>query len=47
MWENLIGRLPNKLVLICTILTYLVPYVVYKINNKLHKSGDPSWKKTD
>ncbi|MGN8648009.1 hypothetical protein ACTNEO_18240 [Gracilibacillus sp. HCP3S3_G5_1] len=45
MWEIIIGKLPDKLILIVTILTVLVPYVIYKANQKLHKNGDPPWKK--
>lgn len=45
MWENLLGRLPGTLILICTLLTFLVPYVIHKINRSLHKTGDPPWKK--
>lgn len=47
MWETIIGRLPEKMVLICTILSFLIPYVIYKINAKLHKFGDPSWKREE
>ncbi|MBP1970451.1 hypothetical protein J2Z83_002572 [Virgibacillus natechei] len=47
MWESMLGRLPQNLVIVCTVLTFLVPYSVYKINQKLHKYGDPPWKKDD
>ncbi len=45
MWDNIIGRLPDKLILVCTLLTFIVPYIFYKINQKLHQNGDPPWKK--
>ncbi|WP_194842114.1 hypothetical protein [Gracilibacillus salitolerans] len=45
MWENILGKLPDKLILVCTVLSFLVPYVIYKINQKLHQNGDPPWKK--
>lgn len=47
MWEQIIGYLPEKLVLICTVLSFLVPYTIYKINAKLHEFGDPSWKREE
>ena len=47
MWENLIGRLPEKLILLCTVLSFLIPYLIYKINQKLHKYADPPWKKDE
>lgn len=31
----------------CTILAFIIPYVIYKINLKLHEYGDPPWKKED
>jgi hypothetical protein len=39
------GFLPDKLILVCTILAFAVPYSVYKVNQKLHQYGDPAWKK--
>ncbi|GGA76043.1 hypothetical protein GCM10008025_19620 [Ornithinibacillus halotolerans] len=45
MWDVLFGLLPKNLIIICTILAFLVPYGVYKINQKLHEAGDPPWKK--
>jgi len=47
MWENIIGFLPNKLILICTVLSFLIPYSIYKINAKLHEIGDPPWKREE
>ncbi|MCT1904314.1 hypothetical protein M3C91_16430 [Oceanobacillus sojae] len=44
MWDRLSGVLPNYLILLCTVLSFLVPYVIYKVNQKLHKYGDPPWK---
>nr|WP_204669689.1 hypothetical protein [Gracilibacillus alcaliphilus] len=44
MWEKLMGVLPEKLILLCTVLSFLIPYVIYKVNQKLHKYGDPPWK---
>ncbi len=29
----------------CNILAFAVPYVIYKINLRLHEYGDPPWKK--
>lgn len=31
----------------CNILAFVVPYVIYKVNNRLHEYGDPPWKKED
>ncbi|WP_169749097.1 hypothetical protein [Ornithinibacillus californiensis] len=44
MWDLILGFLPENLIFICTILAFAVPYSVYKINQKLHQSGDPPWK---
>ncbi|CEI82629.1 hypothetical protein J18TS1_24070 [Oceanobacillus oncorhynchi subsp. incaldanensis] len=44
MWDELTGILPNYLILLCTLLSFLVPYVIYKVNQKLHEYGDPPWK---
>ncbi|HLR69295.1 hypothetical protein [Virgibacillus alimentarius] len=47
MWDKIIGVLPEKMVLICTVLSFLIPYGIYKINSKLHEYGDPGWKRED
>lgn len=45
MWGNLMGRMPENMVIICTVLAFLIPYLTNKINEKLHEYGDPPWKK--
>ncbi len=47
MWERFLGILPEKMIVFCTLVTFLVPYLIYKLNQKLHKKGDPPWKKED
>lgn len=47
MLEQVLNRLQDKIVIICTILTFLVPYVINFINRKMHQAGDPPWKKED
>src|SRR5699024_8913703 len=37
----------NWLSIFCNILVFVIPYFVYKINNRLHEYGDPSWKRED
>jgi hypothetical protein len=45
MLEKLLGRFPTNLIIISSIMSALVPWIFYKINQKLHKYGDPPWKK--
>ena len=45
MWNIILEHLPGKLTIICTILAYVIPFSVYKINRKLHKDNNPPWKK--
>ncbi|MGC5327866.1 hypothetical protein [Brevibacillus sp. SYSU BS000544] len=46
MWKTISGFLPSKLILFIAILSFLVPLICYKINQKLHKLIDPPWKKS-
>ncbi|GAB3800380.1 hypothetical protein [Virgibacillus kimchii] len=46
MWDNLISNLSDGMTVLCTILAFVIPYIIYKINQKLHAIGDPPWKKT-
>ncbi|MDD9268723.1 hypothetical protein ACFPES_16915 [Paenibacillus sp. GCM10023248] len=44
MWSSFQGYLPPGLVILCTILSFIVPLGTYLINRLLHKNGDPPWK---
>ncbi|MDQ0876989.1 hypothetical protein QFZ77_005648 [Paenibacillus sp. V4I3] len=44
MWFSLIGRLPSGMILICTILSFVIPFGVHWIYKELHMYGDPPWK---
>lgn len=37
--------MPDAITAICTFLAFAVPYGMYKVNQFLHKKGDPPWKK--
>jgi len=47
MWEQLQERLFEKLVIICTISAFLIPYLMFKANEKFRKYSDPPWIKKD
>ncbi|WNC13507.1 hypothetical protein [Brevibacillus brevis] len=42
--QKLLGTLPPYLTLTGVVLSFLIPYLLFKINGKLHKLGDPPWK---
>lgn len=44
MWQTIAGRLPSLGILLCALLSVLIPWGVQKINKLLHKLGDPPWK---
>ncbi|NOU72404.1 hypothetical protein GC098_13370 [Paenibacillus sp. LMG 31458] len=44
MWFSLIGRFPTGMILICTILSFVIPFGVHWIYKELHTYGDPPWK---
>ncbi|MGM8364308.1 hypothetical protein ACLIBG_02380 [Virgibacillus sp. W0181] len=46
MWDAVKDSL-SIINIICTALAFAIPYVVYKINQRLHKYGDPPWKKQE
>jgi hypothetical protein len=47
MWDDILNNLPDQITVICTILAFAIPYGTYKINQGLHKKGDPPWKKKE
>lgn len=44
MVDILVGFLPDKLVLVCTGIAFVMPYAIHRVNKKLHETGDPTWK---
>lgn len=42
-WHFFTGPI-NWLLILCTILAFVIPFAIYKINNWLHQYGDPIWK---
>ncbi|UOQ86474.1 hypothetical protein [Gracilibacillus salinarum] len=47
MWNVISERIPTLFTIVCTLLAYAVPYLVYKINQQIHKALDPPWKKEE
>jgi hypothetical protein len=45
IFRILFGSIPSGMVFLCAILTFLVPYVIYRVNTTIHHYGDPAWKK--
>jgi len=45
MWKEIASRWPTTETLVYAALSALVPWVVYTVNKKIHKYGDPPWKK--
>ncbi|WP_377559037.1 hypothetical protein [Ornithinibacillus salinisoli] len=40
-------RVPSMIGIFCTLLAFLVPYVIYKVNQKFHREADPPWKREE
>lgn len=47
MWDLILEKMPTKLGLLCTFLTFIIPYATYHLNQKLHQKLDPPWKKEE
>lgn len=45
MWNNLSERILDLGNVICLILSFLIPLIIYKINHLFRKNTDPPWKK--
>src|SRR5699024_12369135 len=41
MLARITGVLQDSLIMFCTVLTFTIPYSIYKINGTLHDIGDP------
>lgn len=47
MWELLIQSITDKLRVLCNVLSFIIPYTVYKLNVKLHELGDAPWQRKE
>ncbi|SDC66236.1 hypothetical protein SAMN02799630_01110 [Paenibacillus sp. UNCCL117] len=47
MWETVRDRFPSGIVLLHAALSFVIPYVIYRINQALHGQGDPPWKRKE
>lgn len=47
MWQMFKESLTEPLRVFCNIAAFAIPYGVYKINQHLHKNGDPPWKQDE
>ncbi len=45
MWDAFMARLPGAIGIICIILAFVIPFSFNKMNQAMHKYGDPPWKK--
>ena len=47
MWDYIMNNLPDGITIFCSILAFVIPYVIYKVNQMLHAAADPPWRKED
>lgn len=47
MWDIIVGRLPSKIIMLNTCLSFFIPWVLYKCNKALLKYANPPWKETN
>ncbi|WP_217587828.1 hypothetical protein [Lentibacillus saliphilus] len=47
LWKQILLTFQEWLIIFCTILAFVIPFTIYKINQKLHEYGDPPWKKEE
>lgn len=45
MWRLLVEHLTDVTTLICTILSFAIPFTVYQIHRAFAKNTNPSWRK--
>lgn len=44
MWNIVVDRIPGGFTFICTILSFVIPFTIYKINQMMHRNYNPPWK---
>lgn len=47
MWSMIVERFPSFTDWLYTFLAFVIPFTVYKVNQKLHKAVDSPWKKEE
>ncbi|WP_068676943.1 hypothetical protein [Oceanobacillus sp. Castelsardo] len=47
MWDSILERFPTLLEWFYTLLAFIVPFLVYKVNQVLHEALDPPWKREE
>lgn len=47
MWSEVLYALQDKMVMVCTVLAFLIPFMMNLVNERMHEAGDPAWKKGD
>jgi len=47
IWNLFKISVTEPLRIFCYITSFAVPYIIYKVNMKLHEIGDPPWKKNE
>lgn len=47
MWHMIMERIPTMMGFFCMLLAFFVPFIIYKVNQKMHMDGDPPWKKEE
>ncbi|WP_186446129.1 hypothetical protein [Paenibacillus cremeus] len=47
MLDSVKSFIPPAMIWVGAVLSGLLPYLVYRINKKLHELGDPPWKKQE
>lgn len=47
MWNFIVEHFPSFSQWMYTFLSFIVPFIVYKVNLKFHETMDPPWKKEE
>lgn len=44
-WQMILGRFPPMMIFLGAVLSAAIPWMLYRINHKLHEYADPPWKR--